>query len=264
MTSGTEITQTSRPQLDGERDHARFGLIALATDLTTEGDFRRMMPAKTAVHTSRIPFENPTTPENLRRIAPHLTEAAALLVPGVPLGAICFSCTSASATIGDDTVTGAIQSGRPGVPVVTPTGAALLAMSALNVARIAILTPYIKSTSEQVAGYFEARGLSVSRLSCFGLEDDREMARVSHRSIVEGALALDSTDAEALFLSCTALPAVGVVAEIEKLTGKPVITSNQASLWAMMRLGGRASYRPRKWGRLFSLDLPAIPAGGAA
>jgi len=78
----------------------RFGLIALATDMTTEPDFVQIFPPEAIVHTTRVHYANPTTPENLRKMAPLLTDAAALITPGVPLVGICYSCTSASATIG--------------------------------------------------------------------------------------------------------------------------------------------------------------------
>ena len=52
----------------------RFGLIALATDLTIEGDAARIMPVGTQLHTTRIAFEIPTTPETLRRCGPRLRQ----------------------------------------------------------------------------------------------------------------------------------------------------------------------------------------------
>ena len=58
-----------------------------------------------------------------------------------------------------------------------------------------------------MANYFTDHGLQIERFECFGLEDDRKMARVSCETIVEAAYQLDSPNVEALFISCTALPA---------------------------------------------------------
>ncbi len=242
----------------------RFGLVALATDLTSEGDFVRIFPPEAVVHTTRVAFANPTTPENLRKMAPLLTEAAALITPGVELSAICYSCTSAAASIGEDTVERCIQASRPGVPVVTPTGAAARAFHALGVKSLAVVTPYLPEASVAVGDWFEGQGLEVRRLECLGLADDRDMARVSQRTIVEAALAADGPDNDAIFLSCTALPAVGAIAEIEARTGKPVVTSNQASAWEMLRRGGFADWQPEAYGRLFTLSLPGFGEGFAA
>ncbi|MDH3661589.1 MAG: ectoine utilization protein EutA [Alphaproteobacteria bacterium] len=232
----------------------RFGLIALSTDLTSEGDCFRLMPSEgTAVHVARVANENPTTPENLRKMAPRLTATAALLAPVGPLKAICYSCTSASVEIGDEQVEAAIAAGCPTDAVITPTRAARLAFAALGARRIAILTPYTIETSRPMAEYFANNGLDVLQLQCFGIEDDRDMARVTVDSIVEAACAADHPDAEALFLSCTALPAIGAVAAVERRTGKPVVTSNQATAWAMAALAGMVDRCPPGFGRLFGV-----------
>lgn len=232
----------------------RLGLIALATDLTTERDFADVFAGQAALHTTRVAYENPTTPENLALMAPRLTQAAGLILPGVPLDAICYSCTAASVVIGDAEVTRAIHAARPGVPVVTPTAAAVAGLRAVGARRIAILTPYLEETSRPMADYF-AQSFDVARLDCFGLEDDRDMARVAQDTIVQAARHLQAPDIDAIFVSCTALPALDAVPRIEAQTGRPVITSNQASAWAMGRIAG-LTLDPAIGGRLFSLPLP--------
>lgn len=231
----------------------RLGLILLATDLTTERDVARLIPPEVAaVHATRVAYANPTTPENLREMAPLLSAAAALLVPGEDLAAICYSCTAASVVIGEEAVAAALDLGRPGVPVVTPIGAAKKGLRALGARRISVLTPYQAEATEAVVGYLGAEGFDVVCAACLGLSDDRDMARVPRAAIVEAALGVDSPDTEALFVSCTALPALAVVAEIEEAVGKPVITSNQASVREMRRLAGLTA-PVTGFGRLFSL-----------
>ena len=242
----------------------RFGLIALATDMTTEPDFVQIFPPEAIVHTTRVHYANPTTPENLRKMAPLLTDAAALITPGVPLVGICYSCTSASATIGVETVERFIHAAWPGVPVVLPTVASSRAFKALGVSRIAVVTPYLPEASEAVAGYFASQGFDITSHHCLGLADDRDMARVSKQTIVEAAIAADGPDNEAIFLSCTAFPAVGAISEIEERTGKPVVTSNQASAWEMLRRGGFKDWCPTEYGRLFALQLDGVSEGFAA
>src|SRR3546814_4151196 len=70
----------------------RIGLVVLATDHTTEPEFRRMVASDgLAVYTARIAYANPTTPDNLRRMQPRLAEGAGLILPEEPLDAICRS-----------------------------------------------------------------------------------------------------------------------------------------------------------------------------
>lgn len=230
----------------------RFGMIALATDLTSERDAARLLPLdRAALHVTRVAYENPSTPENLRKMAPRLTAAAELLTPEIALAAICYSCTAASVEIGDAAVAESIQRAQPGVPVVTPPDAAVQGFAALGVRRIALVTPYLVETTEPMAAYFAQRGLEVVSAQCLGLADDREMARISAETIIAAAIAADRPEVEGLFLSCTALPAVGVIDRIEERLGKPALSSNQASLWAMLRHAG-LSPAPGAPGRIFS------------
>ncbi|MEJ8573600.1 ectoine utilization protein EutA [Microbaculum marinum] len=256
MSAAPTVTRSPvEPVLD-DPEVIRFGLIALATDLTSERDAWRILPPdRAALHVARIPYENPTTPENLARTAPALTAAADLLVPGIALAAICYSCTSASVEIGDAAVAGAIEAARPGVPVVTPPDAAIAAFAALGVRRIALVTPYLPETTEPMAAYFARRGLDIVSAQCLGMSDDRDMARVSRTTILDAVAAADVPEAEGVFLSCTALPAVGCIDEVEQRIGKPVVSSNQASFWRMAQLAGLTP-RPDAPGRLFRVAPP--------
>ena len=42
-------------------------------------------------------------------------------------------------------------------------------------------------------------------------------------------------DAEAYFISCTAVRSLEVIADLERDLGKPVVTSNQAAAWHSLR-----------------------------
>lgn len=104
----------------------KIGVIALSTDVTAERDFARILPMeRLGVYVTRVAFENPTTPENLRKMAPLITQAARLILPEERLDAICYSCTAASVVIGDDAIKALVHAARPNLPVVTPSGAAV-------------------------------------------------------------------------------------------------------------------------------------------
>lgn len=219
----------------------RLGLVALATDLTSERDFARICtPRDIAVHATRVAYENPTTVENLRAMQPRLAEAAALILPGVRLDAIAYSCTAASVLIGDAAVQQAVAEARPDVPCVTPIGAAVAGLRQLGARRVSILTPYTEAVTRPVCDLFAASGFEVVSAACFGLEDDRQMARLSPQSLVEAASEACDPKAEALFVSCTALRACEAVEAMEARTGRPVVTANQAMIWGTLRAAGYA------------------------
>jgi len=245
----------SRPPLDPRPLEKRVGLVILATDHTSEVDFARMVAGeRIGVYVARIPYANPTTPQNLRGMQPALSAGAALILPDEPLDAICYSCTSASVVIGDAEVEAAITSAKPGVPVVTPPMAAIRGLRSLGARRISVLTPYTVETSRPMADYFAGHGFDIASFTCLGFEDDREMARIAPSALVDLARETTHPDAEALFVSCTALRAALVAAQIEKALGRPVVTSNQASAWNCLRLCGDETAHP-EWGRLMTLPL---------
>lgn len=245
----------TRPPLQARPLAKRIGLIVLATDHTTEHDYARMVAGeRIGVYATRVSYANPTTPENLRAMQPSLSDAARLILPDEELDAICYSCNSASVVIGDDAVQQALQTGKPGVGVVTPPLATIEGLKALGAKRISVLTPYLATTSAPVADYFVARGFEIANFTCLGFEDDREMARIAPATLVELAKEATAPEADALIILCTALRAACVVAEIENATGKPVVTSNQATAWMCLRLCGDTEARP-EFGRLFTLPL---------
>ena len=212
----------------------RVGAVLLASDLTTEADFSHLFSAdQVHLHYSRVQNTNPTTPENLIRMTPLLTAATDLLVPGTKLAAIYYSCTSAAAVIGEAAVQKTIQAARPKVPVVTPTLAVRRAFAALGLTKIALLAPYLPETCAVLANYLRQHGLEIHCSTCLGIADDRDIARVPPASLISAALPLLDSNAEALFLPCTALPALAIIDQLERLSGKPVVTSNQASAWVL-------------------------------
>jgi len=247
-------------RLDTRPAETRIGLICLATDHTSEADYAAILgPLGGHLHTARIAYANPTNKQNLLKMLPRLQEAASLILPGEPLDALCYSCTAASVVMGDAAVGEAIYAAKPGVPVVTPVSAARAGFRALGVRRIAVLTPYTEAVTAELVDYFRAHGLDVADAACLGLEDDREMARVDRDSILAAARRVRTDDADALFISCTALRAMAVVEAVEEAIGRPVVTSNQASIWYALRAAGVAA-AVAGYGRLLSLPAERIPA----
>lgn len=243
---------TRAPKLDDRPLEKRVGLIILATDHTTEVDFQRMVASdRIGVYTTRIPYANPVTPENLRAMQPSLTAGAALILPDEPLDVVMYSCTSASVVIGDAQVKAAVKAAKPTAAVVTPTAAAVSGLKAFGAKRISVLTPYTLETSRPMADYFRTLGFDIARFTCLGLTDDREMARIAPDEIVAFAKEAMAPDSDALFISCTAVRAAGVAAEIEAAIGKPVVTSNLATAWACLRLCGDDAPQP-EFGRLMT------------
>ncbi|WP_299438728.1 hypothetical protein [uncultured Rhodospira sp.] len=242
----------------------RVGLVLLETDLTSERDFARLTHGSgVAVYANRVAFSNPVSAESLSALEERLARAATALVPEAPFDVIHFGCTSASAVIGDAGVEAAVRAAKPGARVINPMVAADAALSALDVTRISILTPYVPDIARPVAERFAALGYAVDGVTCWAIEDDRDMARIKPDVLVREAIAATAREAEALFISCTAVPAAEVVALIESEIDRPVVTSNQAAAWMALRLCG-VDHDVPGGGRLFSRPLAGDVQRGSA
>jgi maleate isomerase len=220
----------------------RIGLILLSNDYVTERDFINIRPNdEVAIFSSRVQNTRDCTLETLPKMAPHITKSAGLILPDGRLDVIVYSCTSGTIVMGYDKVCDYIHAARPGVSVVTPITASLAALGKYNANRISVLTPYIDNVNEKIATHLQDAGKYICAFTSFHIEDNELMATIPPDTIYEAALKADRPEAEALFISCTAIRAVDVVERIENKINKPVITANQAMAWQAFRWSGYSS-----------------------
>ena len=100
--------------LDEGPGRHRIGLVTLASDHVTERDFTNMRPSDDiAVYVSRIRNVNPCTVENLRKMAPKLTDSVSLMIPDGRLDAVAYSCTSGTVVIGYEAIAAGVRAARP-------------------------------------------------------------------------------------------------------------------------------------------------------
>ncbi len=226
------------PLDDGPGKH-RIGLLTLSNDLATERDFINMRSSDDlAIFVARVPNAKVCSVESLRKLEPELTRATQQLIPESRLDSIAYSCTSGTVVLGYEAVVRRIHAVRPGIPVVTPITAALDAFDLLDVHKIAVLTPYTDEVNAKIHDYLCQAGIDVCGFTSFQVADNEIMARISPEAIREAAHEADRADAQALFISCTAIRAVDVIQRIEASLGKPVVTANQALFWQAIRFAG--------------------------
>jgi maleate isomerase len=214
----------------------RIGVISLATDFNIETDLSRMYPDDVQFFTSRVKNVNPLTIENLRTMAPGITDTAATLLPGTQLDAVMYACTSGTIAIGVERITELIQQAQPGVSVTNPVTSALTAFNHFKAKKISILTPYTETVNQEVADFFSNQGYEVLSIAGFGFEDDTAMTYITPQDIQDAALATCDEKADLMFISCTALRASLVLDTLEAKLKIPVISSNQALAWHSLQL----------------------------
>lgn len=214
----------------------RIGVVALATDLTIERDMPRMLPPGVEMFTTRVKNENPLNLKNLRAMQDNIANAAATLLPGRGVHAAIYACTSGTAAIGENKIQQCMHAALPGIPVITPLSALDAAREALNIKTLSILTPYSAEINRELAK--TQSGQTALNIDGLGFDDDMKAADIPPAEIVRAAKKIFRPEADALFISCTALRAAETAEEIESATGKPVLTSNQVLAWRAARLAG--------------------------
>lgn len=231
----------------------RIGLITLSNDYATERDFINARPSDdVALFVTRVENTADCTLETLPLMAPHIAKAAELIIPDGRLDVMAYACTSGTVVMGYDQICALVHATRPGVPVVTPITASLAALDRFNAQTLAVLTPYVDDVNGAIAAHLEDQGKTICAFTSFRIEDNEEMANLSPDAILHGAIEADRPEADALFISCTAIRALDVVDRIEQAIGKPVVTANQAMIWQALRLSG-CTHTIQGYGQLLRL-----------
>lgn len=225
---------------EGLGSRASLGLIVLQADETIEKEFRPLFDLDDVVlYHARIPSDPEVNEETLMRMKASLTETAALLPGNRPLDVIGYACTSASTVIGSEAVETAIRKAHPHARVTNPAVAVVTALKHLGVTRVGVVTPYIAEVSEAVVDLLRKAGLDPVRVGSFGQSEEATVARITPRSVEQAVQAVGGDpEVEAVFASCTNLRTFPVIDACEQRLGKPVISSNFALAWHMMRLSG--------------------------
>tara|TARA_B100000579_G_scaffold252319_1_gene207584 strand:+ start:16 stop:762 length:747 start_codon:yes stop_codon:yes gene_type:complete len=214
------------------KSNPRVGLIALASDFTIEKDFINVIKDKKIdFFVNRIECYNPLTKENLIKMSDKVTEVTKDILPDQDLDCVVYGCTSGTIAAGHTSIEKKVKDAKPMADVSTPSTAALKALKKLNIKKISIFTPYSKKLNDDVIDYFESEGFEVTSNSYFDIQDDYDIGKVDQDYLYNVLSKIDLNGADALFVSCTALPVLKIIDKLEKKLNTIVLSSNQALIW---------------------------------
>src|SRR3989475_8361689 len=130
------------------------------------------------------------------------------------------------------------------------------AVRALGARRVAIVSPYSEAVNERAARYFETKhGLDTVALEGFGATDAYAIGQLGPQHAREAFARIDRPEIEVFVVPGGNFPTMSSVAFWEREFKKPVVTTNQASIWAMLRAFNGADRLPA-FGRLLA-EVPA-------
>jgi len=242
---------------------AKVGLIVVGPNLNPTPEISRMLPAYVQMRETRIHMDPVVNVAECSKLSEPLGAAAKVLAEGLcsPIignrSAIAFACTAGSlvggpgwdkkeiemmskATAGFACAQAlpTLRQAAGGIPCTTTATAAEEAMRFLGFKKICITGPYINEINERFKLFYENSGFEVLKINGLGIEDLYEMGATKPSQAYQAALKVVVPEADGIFITCTNFRCSDVIEEIEQDTGKPVVTSNQATAWHLMKLLG--------------------------
>lgn len=223
----------------------RLGLLIPPANVVMEPELNHWSPPSVTVHAHRLHRHTVpmVTPESLMEMFEKLEESASLLAMA-KVDLMVFGCTSASLLegVGWDQQLSQRLEATTGIPSIATATAVIEALRSLGIQRVAVATPYPEEVNRREAAFLEGNGISVVNLEGLGYKDSYRIPTTPLEQVYQLARKADCPEAEGIFISCTGLSTMGIIDRIEADAAKPVVTSNQASLWlALERLGISAS-----------------------
>jgi maleate isomerase/arylmalonate decarboxylase len=219
----------------------RIGVLVPFTNTNLEPDLARLLPKHIQPHFTRIGGydveEVPDSDQMMNMGETDISEALRLIT-GVRPDAVLYGCTSATLAHGrefDNKLKDAIAAAT-GAKAITAAGALVSELQAIEATRIAFASPYVGEVNNQAIRFFEQAGIETVHCAEIGSSlNSHEQGELTPDEIFALAVKADHPHAQAIVMSCTDLRAVEVIDRIETALNKPVITSNQAMVAALLR-----------------------------
>jgi len=220
-----------------KKHNPRVGLITLASDFRIEKDFNNVIYGKDIdLYCNRIKCYNPLTNETLKKMADDIPNVTKEILPDQKLDCVAYGCTSGAIAAGYQSIFEKVNLVKPNTKVTTPITSALNALKALGINNLSIFTPYTDEINQSVINYFKIEGgIEILELSYFDIASDLDIGKVDPQHVFETLAKIDLSKSDALFVSCTALPVLSVINELEKKTNKVVLSSNQTLIWDTLK-----------------------------
>lgn len=226
---------------------ARIGVLVPSTNQVVEPDFAALTPPGATFHTERL-WNGEATPEGggdgsyLLKMNDDLERGVRYLA-SANLDVIGYCCTSGTYHAGnleyDAQLSNRITEAG-GLPAVTTVAASLEALRHVGARRLSIVGPYGNFLlRERLAPLLESQGFQVvSALGETGMQQRTMDATIGDQDpehIASFVCENVNDDADAVFIPGTAWRALEVVQQMEDRLGRPVITVNQATIWAVLQ-----------------------------
>jgi maleate isomerase len=236
----------------------RIGLVVPPGNVAMERELHQYLGPNVVMNVNRLSRPTPAvTKESLLAMIDSVDQAVRSLAMCFPQPkVIIYGCTSGSFVSGpgkEADLAGRITD-HVGIPAITTSTAVLLGLKALDIRRVFLLTPYVEHVTQHEIDMLEYHGHTVGGVDSFDCADTRDIAKISTSQVAERMLRHSEAvkNCDGVLISCTQLLTMDKIDKIEQTLGRPVVTSNQTSLWAALQMIG-APVAENAPGQLFKL-----------
>jgi maleate cis-trans isomerase len=214
----------------------RAGVIVPSGNTVAEPEIAAMLPPGVRANITRLPLTG-SRPEEIAAMTAGAGAAVRLLADARP-ELIAFHCTAATTTTKRkrDELERALSENAV-CPTLTTGDALLAAFARLEMRRVVLVTPYTAEVHRHEEEFLADHDIKVIGGGYVGLETNTEMSQLSLAELYEFALEQRTTGADGYLYSCTAIRTAPIIDALEDALGAPVITSNQAISWHLLRSG---------------------------
>jgi maleate isomerase len=228
----------------------RIGLIVPANNSVIEPEFWSALPPGIVAYATRVMAKGDLTVDAVKRMEGDVNSAvAAIAATGVDVIAYCDMVTTFIMEAGWNEAAVERIRASTSIPALSAWTALRDALAHLGVRRFALGTPYPRAIHALAPLFFAQRGFDVRSDATLDIVAMREVPTVDQRRLSTFLQTLDTRGCDAIVLLATDLPTFGCLAELETRIGLPILSSNQALLWSVLKV---LKQRPvRQVGRLF-------------
>jgi maleate isomerase len=214
----------------------KVGALVPSSNSVFERDAMLTLPTGISLHTARMKLTHDDE-EQLRGLLDHVPTAAADVVDA-GVAAIAFACTTGSLAggLGYDKRICELIEATADVPATTASTAVVEALTALEVERLVLVSPYEPWLNARVVEFLEGSGFSVAAMHGFSLTEGDAQEAVSPEQIAAVVRSLDADDVDGALISCTNFRGIEATHVLATQLDKPVVSSNGATLWRLLTL----------------------------
>lgn len=217
----------------------RVGLLIPSSNSLIEPEYYAVMPRSVSVHFARLTMTE-VSDAGLARQDEDVA-AQSLLLASANVEAILFCLTAASFHKGldyDADLKRRIED-HSGKPALTAARTIIEALNVLGVGRIAMAAPFVPEVTEGSRRFLADNGFDVVAAEGLAYVDNFSIALIETETVRDLVRRVDSDAAEAIVIPGGNMPCLAIAEDMEAELGKPVVTTNQAGIWALLRhLGG--------------------------